>query len=99
MKHVVIIGKYYPPEWGGVERYVYDVARLAAKTYRVTVLVHNKRNEDCVENEPQFANHPLRDEQDYKGQPISPVHVGHFDPLNRIWYISMRRTFGPPRCS
>ena len=49
MKHIVIVGKYYPPEFGGVERYTRDVARVAAKAHRVTVVVHNRGREDLVE--------------------------------------------------
>jgi glycosyltransferase involved in cell wall biosynthesis len=50
MKHIVIVGKYFPPEFGGVERYASDVARIAAKTHRVTVVVHNRERDDRIEH-------------------------------------------------
>ena len=81
MKHIVIIGKYYPPEWGGVERYVYDVARFAAKTYRVTVLVHNKRNEDCIENHHNLKIIRCGTSTIVSGQPISRSMLMHLRAL------------------
>jgi glycosyltransferase involved in cell wall biosynthesis len=81
MKHVVIVGKYYPPEFGGVERYAYDVARVAAKAHRVTVLVHDKGPHDRVENAGNVTVIRCGTKRIVKAQPISPSMFAHFRAL------------------
>ena len=81
MKHVVIIGKYYPPEFGGVERYAQDVARIAAKTHRVTVLVHNKGPKDCIEQDGNVTVIRCGTNKTIKAQPISLSMFAHMRSL------------------
>lgn len=76
-KHVLIIGKYYPPVFGGVERYAADVARTAARKYRVTVLVHNTGPEDAVERDGNITIIRCGTMRIVNAQPISPTMWGH----------------------
>jgi rhamnosyl/mannosyltransferase len=50
VKHILIIGKYYPPALGGIERYTADTARAVSMSHRVTVLVHNTESFDQIEH-------------------------------------------------
>lgn len=81
MKHIVIIGKYYPPELGGVERYTYDVARIAAKTHRVTVLAHNKGPDDSIERNANITVIRCGTVKTISSQPISLSMLGHLRSL------------------
>jgi glycosyltransferase involved in cell wall biosynthesis len=71
-KHVLIIGKYYPPEHGGVERYAADIARVAARKYRVTVLVHHTGPGDSVEELDGITIIRCGTKRIIQSQPISP---------------------------
>jgi glycosyltransferase involved in cell wall biosynthesis len=72
MKHVVIVGKYYPPSFGGIERYTQDVARIASKTSRVTVLVHHKDDaSDSIEENANVTVIRCRTNKIIKAQPVS----------------------------
>jgi rhamnosyl/mannosyltransferase len=81
MKHVVVIGKYYPPEFGGVERYAYDVAHIAAKTHRVTVLVHNTGPKDWIEQDDNITVIRCGTNKIIRAQPISLSMYGHMRSL------------------
>jgi glycosyltransferase involved in cell wall biosynthesis len=81
MKHVVVIGKYYPPEFGGMERYAYDVAHIAAKTHRVTVLVHNTGPEDWIERNGNITVIRCGTNKIIRAQPISLSMYGHMRSL------------------
>jgi glycosyltransferase involved in cell wall biosynthesis len=81
MKHIVVVGKYYPPVFGGVERYAYDVARIAAKEHRVTVLVHDQGPDDRVEKADNVTVIRCGTKRIVKAQPISPSMFGHFRSL------------------
>jgi glycosyltransferase involved in cell wall biosynthesis len=81
MKHVVVIGKYYPPEFGGVERYAQDVAHIAAKTHRVTVLVHSKGPKDSVERDGNITVIRCGTNKIIKAQPISLSMFSHLRSL------------------
>jgi glycosyltransferase involved in cell wall biosynthesis len=81
MKHVVIIGKYYPPEIGGLERYTSDVARIAAKSYRVTVLVHNKGPQDSIEQAGNITVIRCGTNKIISSQPISLSMLAHMRSL------------------
>jgi glycosyltransferase involved in cell wall biosynthesis len=80
-KHVVIIGKYYPPEFGGVERYTYDISRIAAKGYRVTVVVHNRDINDSVEVNGNITVVRCGTLKIISSQPISPSMFTHLRAL------------------
>lgn len=77
MKHLVIIGKYYPPEIGGLERYTYDVARIAAKSCRVTVLVHDKGRHDSIEKAENITVIRCGTSKIISAQPISLSMLAH----------------------
>jgi glycosyltransferase involved in cell wall biosynthesis len=81
MKHIVIIGKYYPPEFGGVERITRDVARIAAKVHRVTVVVHNKAREDRIEQDGNITIVRCGTAKTISSQPISVSMLGHLRSL------------------
>lgn len=72
MKHLVILGKYYPPELGGVERYTRDIAQAAAKAYRVTVVVHSRDRQDSIEHDGGVSVVRCGTSAIVKSQPISP---------------------------
>jgi glycosyltransferase involved in cell wall biosynthesis len=82
MKHIVIIGKYYPPEWGGVERYTHDVARIAAKQHRVTIVVHHRERHDLVEHDGNITVIRCGTPKIISAQPISPSMLKHLRSLN-----------------
>ena len=81
MKHIVVIGKYYPPEFGGIEHYAQDVARIAAKTSRVTVLVHNNGSADSFEQSGNISVIRCGTKKIVSAQPISPSMLGHMRAL------------------
>jgi glycosyltransferase involved in cell wall biosynthesis len=72
MKHLVILGKYYPPELGGVERYTRDIAHAASKAFRVTVVVHNRERHDSIEQDGDVSVVRCGISAVIKSQPISP---------------------------
>ena len=76
-KHVVIIGKYYPPEFGGIEKYTSDVARSLSRKHRVTVLVHNTASEDSIERDGNITIIRCGTKRIVKAQPISPSMWTH----------------------
>ena len=73
MKHVVIVGKYYPPEFGGVERYAQNIAHVAAKAHRVTVVVHNRGREDRIEEDGNVTIIRCGTSKIISSQPVSPT--------------------------
>jgi glycosyltransferase involved in cell wall biosynthesis len=77
MKHVLVIGKYFPPEFGGVERYTHEVALLAAKAHRVTVLVHGKTPRDSVERSGNITVIRCGTNKVISAQPISMSMLHH----------------------
>lgn len=81
--HIVIVGKYYPPQHGGIERYTADVARIAARKYRVTVLVHSIGPKDHVEVSANPAITIIRcgTKRIISSQPISPSMLMHLRSL------------------
>ena len=81
MQHIVILGKYYPPEFGGVERYTRDVARIAAKRHRVTVVVHNIGRKDHIETDGEVKVIRCGTAKIVKAQPISPSMLRHLRSL------------------
>jgi rhamnosyl/mannosyltransferase len=81
MKHIVIIGKYYPPEFGGVERYTYEVARVAAEMHRVTVLVHNTGPGDSIEHGGNITVIRCGTNKVISSQPISLSMFAHMRSL------------------
>lgn len=81
MAHILIIGKYYPPEFGGVERYTHDLARAAARTHRVTVLVHNKDNRDSLEQHGDITVIRCGTNKVVSSQPISVSMFAHLRAL------------------
>ncbi len=81
MKHIVIVGKYYPPEFGGVERYTRDVARIAAKSHRVTVVVHNREQKDRIEHDGNITVIRCGTTKTISAQPISPSMLSHLRSL------------------
>jgi rhamnosyl/mannosyltransferase len=81
MKHILIVGKYYPPEAGGVERYTRDVARIAAKTYRVTVVVHDRGRRDHIEHDGNITIIRCGTAKIISSQPVSPSMLRHLRSL------------------
>jgi glycosyltransferase involved in cell wall biosynthesis len=81
MKHVVIIGKYYPPEFGGVERYAAGVARAAVKSHRVTFLLHNRERADRIEQDGNITVVRCGTTKIINSQPISPSTLKHLRSL------------------
>lgn len=81
MKHIAIFGKYYPPETGGLERYTYDVARIAAKGHRVTVIVHSKDRNDSIEESGNVTVVRCGTNKIIKSQPISFSMLSHIRAL------------------
>ena len=82
MKHIVIVGKYYPPEFGGVERYVSDVAHAAAKKHRVTIVVHSKNSDDSIEHDGNSTIIRCATKKIVSSQPLSPSMFTHLRSLN-----------------
>jgi glycosyltransferase involved in cell wall biosynthesis len=76
-KHVVVIGKYYPPELGGIEKYTEDVARSLSHKYRVTVVVHNTAVTDSIESRDGVTVIRCGTKRIVKAQPISPSMWRH----------------------
>jgi rhamnosyl/mannosyltransferase len=81
MKHILVIGKYYPPEIGGLERYTYDVARIAGKNHRVTVLAHNRGPNDSIERCGNLTVIRCGTIKVISSQPISPSMLSHMRSL------------------
>jgi glycosyltransferase involved in cell wall biosynthesis len=81
MKHIVILGKFYPPELGGIERYTADVARVAGKAHRVTVVVHNVEKNDCTERDGNITVVRCGTRKTIKSQPLSPSMLAHLRAL------------------
>jgi glycosyltransferase involved in cell wall biosynthesis len=81
MKHIVIVGKYYPPEFGGVERYVSDVANAVAKRHRVTVVVHNRNSDDNIEHDDNVTIIRCATTKTVSSQPLSPSMFTHLRAL------------------
>ncbi len=81
MKHVVIIGKYYPPEFGGIERYTRDVADVAVRGHRVTVVVHNRERSDQFEHDGNITIIRCGTTKVIRAQPISPSMLTHLRSL------------------
>jgi glycosyltransferase involved in cell wall biosynthesis len=81
MAHILIIGKYYPPEFGGVERYTHDLARATARRHRVTVLVHNRENRDSVEQQGDITVIRCGTNRIVSSQPISFSMFAHLRAL------------------
>jgi glycosyltransferase involved in cell wall biosynthesis len=74
MKHIVIVGKYYPPEFGGIERYTHNIAHIAAKNHRVTVVAHQHgRAEDSFEQDGNITVIRCGTSKIISAQPISPT--------------------------
>jgi rhamnosyl/mannosyltransferase len=74
MKHIVIVGKYYPPEFGGIERYTQNIAHIAAKRHRVTVVAHQHgRAQDSVEQDGNITVIRCGTPKTISAQPISPT--------------------------
>lgn len=81
MKHVVVVGKYYPPELGGVERYTSDVVGAISQKYRVTVVVHNKQPGDHIEKEGNVTVLRCGTSLIYSSQPLSSSMFSHLHTL------------------
>ena len=81
MKHLVIVGKYYWPEFGGVERYTRDLAQIAAKTHRVTVVVHGRRRNDSIEKDGDITVIRCGTIKVISSQPVSPSMLMHLRSL------------------
>ncbi len=81
MKHVVIIGKYYPPEFGGVERYTSEVAITASRKYRVTVVVHSRTPYDSIERSGNLTVIRCATIKTVSSQPLSPSMFMHLRGL------------------
>ena len=81
MKHVVIIGKYYPPIFGGVERYTYEVAHVAGERHRVTVLVHNTGPGNSIEHHANITVIRCGTHKVISSQPISLSMFAHLRSL------------------
>jgi len=81
MKHVVIVGKFYPPTHGGVERYASDIVSAVSKKYRVTVVVHNTGAGDVIEAEGNVTVIRCGTPTIRSSQPLSPSMFGHLRAL------------------
>jgi rhamnosyl/mannosyltransferase len=81
MKHIAILGKYYPPEFGGVERYTADVAHLAAKAHRVTVVVHSAHQNDQITRDGNITIIRCGTKKIINSQPLSPSMLTHLRGL------------------
>jgi glycosyltransferase involved in cell wall biosynthesis len=81
MKHIAILGKYYPPKFGGVERYTADVARLAAKGHRVTVVVHSPDQNDQITRDGNITIIRCGTKKIINSQPLSPSMLLHLRGL------------------
>lgn len=81
-RHLVIIGKYYPPHFGGIERYVSDLAHQAADRFRVTVVVHSRTASDSIEQEGRVTVIRCGTVATIGSQPISPSMFGHLRRLD-----------------
>ncbi len=82
MKHIVIVGKYYPPEFGGVERYTSEVARSMSDKYRITVLVHNRAPDDKIERDGNVTVIRCGTTKIISSQPLSPSMLMRMRTLN-----------------
>jgi len=76
-KHIVVIGKYYPPDFGGIERYAADVAHSVSRKYRITIVVHNTKPDDSIETNGNVTIVRCGTKRIVKGQPISPSMWKH----------------------
>ena len=105
-KHVLVVGKYFPPYRGGVEQYTADVVHIAAKKYRVTVLVHSSGPNDEIEHDGNVTIIRCGTRWTVKSQPISPSmwwhlrrlkpDLVHFNAPN-FWAAAALNVVGP-RC-
>jgi rhamnosyl/mannosyltransferase len=80
-KHIVVIGKYYPPVLGGVERYASEVAHAAAEGHRVTVVVHNRTSNDSIEQDGSVTVVRCATAKIIDSQPLSPSMFRHLRSL------------------
>lgn len=81
MKHIVIVGKYYPPEFGGVERYTRDVADAVSDRHQVTVVVHSRTAEDSIEKNANVTVIRCGTAKTISSQPLSPSMFRHLRAL------------------
>ncbi len=81
LKHIVIVGKYYPPEIGGVERYTNEVACAASNKYRVTVVVHSRTRQDSIEKSGNLTVIRCATMKTVSSQPLSPSMFTHLRGL------------------
>ena len=81
LKHIVIVGKYYPPEFGGVERYTSEVASALSSKYRVTVVVHSRTREESIERTGNLTVIRCATIKTVKSQPLSPSMFKHLRGL------------------
>jgi glycosyltransferase involved in cell wall biosynthesis len=81
MKHILIIGKYYPPEIGGVERYTSEVARAVSDRHRVTVVVHSRDPNDSIEQDGNVTIVRCGTAKIISSQPLSPSMFTHLQAL------------------
>ena len=81
LKHIVIVGKYYLPEFGGVERYTSEVASAASNKYRVTVVVHSRTRHDAIERSGNLTIIRCATMKTVSSQPLSPSMFTHLRGL------------------
>jgi glycosyltransferase involved in cell wall biosynthesis len=81
LKHIVIVGKYYPPEFGGVERYTSEVACAVSSKCRVTVVVHSRTHQDSIEKSGNLTIIRCATIKTVKSQPLSPSMFTHLRGL------------------
>jgi glycosyltransferase involved in cell wall biosynthesis len=81
MKHIVIVGKFYPPDLGGVERYTREVAHAVASRHRVTVVVHSRTPDDSIEQDGSVTVIRCGTRKVISSQPLSPSMFKHLRAL------------------
>lgn len=81
MKHIVIVGKYYPPVFGGVERYTRDVVNAVSDRNQVTVVVHSQTPEDIIEKRSNVTIIRCGTAKTISSQPLSLSMFKHLRKL------------------
>lgn len=102
---VVHVGKYFPPEMGGMETHLYNLAQELGKRVELDVVVYTQTGQSSVEERRHFRLHRLSIQTTLAGQPVSlklpaylrslPADIVHIHHPNPYALLSYRLSRNP----